>query len=100
MAWFHGGVPCPKPRPRILDRIEYKRERDAKERAFKAAVWARDKGFCQCCGVKCLKTIAADPKRGEVHHLKPRSTSPEKRYDVDNGQLLCLICHTKATRHL
>jgi hypothetical protein len=31
--------------------------------------------------------------------LKPRSLDPGKRYDVNNGQLVCALCHQKLTRH-
>jgi 5-methylcytosine-specific restriction endonuclease McrA len=93
------GVACPKPATKLVDRVAYKKEREAKERAFRQAVWTRDKSKCQRCGVKVIKTLALDAKRGEVHHLKPRSLDPGKRYDVNNGQLVCALCHQKLTRH-
>lgn len=89
-----GSRPMPKPRPRVLDRVEYKREAEKKARDFRAAVWKRDDGICQRCGVKCLRTITLDVRRGEVHHLKPRSISPENRYNVALARLYCLQCHT------
>lgn len=85
---------------RLKDRTAEKKQADALAKAFRAAVWARDKGKCQRCGVKVLKTLALDARRGEVHHKKPRSTSPELKYDVNHAELLCLSCHQKATRHL
>lgn len=88
------GVACPKPRPRILDRIAYKRAADAKARAFRAAVWARDGGLCRYCGRKVVHTFEAVPNRGEVHHRQGRNVAPEHRYTVARAVLLCLVCHT------
>lgn len=84
---------------RLRDRTAEKKQADALAKAFKAAVWLRDKGKCQRCGVKCLKTLSLDARRGEVHHRRPRSVAPELKYSVNHAQLLCLSCHQKATRH-
>lgn len=32
----------------------------------------------------------------ESHHIEPVKVSPEKQYDLDNGQCLCLWCHAEA----
>lgn len=88
------GLGFPKPRPVILDRISYKRERDARDRAFRAAVWLRDGGRCRSCNRKVIHTLDVVPNRGEVHHRRGRRVAPEDRVNVDAAVLLCLICHT------
>lgn len=88
----------PKPRPVIEDRIAYKREAEAKARAFRQAVWSRDKGKCQYCGRRVFRMLEALPERGEVHHRRGRNVSPEDRYNVAKAVLLCLLCHILAQR--
>lgn len=83
----------PKPRPIIEDRVAYKREADAKLRAFKAAVWARDASRCRACQRKVIKSISLVPERGEVHHRHGRNVRPEDRYRVAAAVLLCARCH-------
>lgn len=88
-----GFAPQPKPRPRVLDRIAYRKDREAKHRAFVAAVWVRDGGLCRHCGRKVLKTMQAVPSRGEVHHIHGRNVAPADRYNPKAAVLLCLLCH-------
>lgn len=83
----------PKPRPRILDRVARKRELEAKDRAFRKAVWARDEGFCRACGVKVKRTVLPEPYQGHVHHRHGRRVRPEDRFKVGRAVLLCAICH-------
>jgi 5-methylcytosine-specific restriction endonuclease McrA len=89
----------PKPRPRLVDRIAYKREREAKDRVFRAAVWARDAATCQRCGRRVRRILDAIPERGETHHLRGRNAAPEDRFNPDAAVLLCLLCHARAGRH-
>ena len=91
------GQACPKPRPRVLDRQQQKREDEQKQRGFIAAVWKNAGGKCEWCGVKVIKTLSLDPKQGQVDHIKPRSRAPELKFDPKNGRLLCRVCHD--TRH-
>lgn len=67
--------------------------------AFKAAVWARDKGQCRVCKRKVIRSLAVSPKRGEVHHLRGRNVAPKDRFNPEAAALLCAVCHAKAQRH-
>jgi hypothetical protein len=59
------GVPCQKPIPRVLDRIEQKRELAATERACRKAVDARDQRRCFFPNCRAFAN--------EKHHIQPRS---------------------------
>lgn len=83
----------PKPRPRVLDRVQYKRELEAKDRAFRKAVWERDGKQCRHCRRLVFKTLEPVSNRGEVHHRRGRNVAPEDRFNVDAAVLLCLRCH-------
>lgn len=82
----------------LAEKVAAMRADEKATAAFRAAVWKRDGGRCRVCGVQVKKTLALDPKRGEVHHRMPRSTKPERRYDVANGLLVCLQCHQRITK--
>lgn len=70
-------------------RIRYSKKMDD----WRKAVFERDNYTCQHCGAR----------NGQGHkiilnadHIKPFSLFPESRFDLDNGQTLCVPCH-KAT---
>lgn len=48
-------------------------------------VFVRDDFTCQHCGQKGGKL--------QAHHIKPFSTHPDLREDLDNGITLCVDCH-------
>lgn len=53
--------------------------------AWRESVFGRDDYACQICG-----------KRGVVlhaHHIRPFAEFPDLRFEVSNGQTLCLPCH-------
>lgn len=54
-------------------------------RDWRKATYERDDYTCQGCGVRGGKL--------QAHHIKPFSTHPELRYELDNGQTLCVDCH-------
>jgi 5-methylcytosine-specific restriction endonuclease McrA len=54
-------------------------------RLWRIAVYERDNYTCQDCGVRGGELNA--------HHIKPFSTYPEARYELDNGLTLCVDCH-------
>ena len=63
-------------------------------KAWRNAVFERDKYTCVHCGVKNKKGLG---KTVELHpdHIKPQSIYPELRLDVNNGRTLCASCHRK-----
>ena len=88
----------PKPQPRVYDRLAVKREQERKATLFRLHVWKRDLGVCRNCERTVIRSLELIAKRGEAHHIIPRSVEAV-RYDVRNGILLCFICHEKATRY-
>lgn len=57
-----------------------------KYQRWRIRVFERDQFSCQTCGSK---------ERLHAHHIAPYKKCVEKRYDIDNGQTLCIICHTR-----
>jgi 5-methylcytosine-specific restriction endonuclease McrA len=79
--------PQPRPRPRILAKLDRLRQRKAEERTVKAAVKFRDHGRCRVCG-----------KPGcDMHELVPRSLGG--RPSLDNSVFVCRACHQLLTAH-
>ena len=54
-------------------------------KAWRRAVFERDAYTCQDCG--------ATGSYLNAHHLKEIAQYPDLRFDIDNGQTLCLDCH-------
>lgn len=60
-------------------------------RQWREAVFKRDNWTCQEC-----------QKRGgdlEAHHIKAFYKYPKLRFEISNGQTLCIICHMKIDKH-
>lgn len=59
---------------------------------WRSAVFERDNYTCQHCGVRSGngRTIILN-----ADHIKPFADFPELRFDIKNGQTLCVACHRK-----
>lgn len=66
---------------------------DKAHKAWRLAVLTRDAWQCQ----GCLR-VCSDRREAHADHIVPISQGGE-RYDVANGQTLCLRCHGRKTRH-
>lgn len=74
--------------PSIITKDEKKKERGEKDEAFRAAVWKRDKARCRATLIPMLRSGMDDETVGEIDHAYPRSTAPERIFDVKNGILI------------
>lgn len=89
--------PHATPKAAMVTRLD---EKDAKDKddekqlnAWRKALRERAKGRCQKCGVKTIRTLELNTKRGEGHHIVGRANKA-LRYDSRNGLHLCLRCHS------
>jgi len=64
---------------------------DKAHKAWRLAVLTRDAWTCRECGRVC-----GGPKEAQADHVTPISQGGE-RYDVQNGQCLCIACHARKT---
>ena len=64
---------------------------DKAHRAWRQAVLTRDAWTCRDCGRVC-----SDRKEAQADHVRPISKGGE-RYDLANGQTLCIVCHGRKT---
>lgn len=62
-----------------------RKARKGKHGSWSRAVVSRDKATCQRCGVTGIEMHA--------HHIKSYSEFPDLRWNLDNGETLCCICH-------
>lgn len=96
MAWSRG-VAVPKPAPRVRQRLAHTREREANLRTARTAVWQRDQSQCRCCHRRLSRSSPDMTRRGEVHHIVPRSRLAKGAHaDTRNLVLLCVGCHADA----
>lgn len=95
MQALRAGKPIPKGRTRLEQTIEARPLTKVDAKAFKAAVWKRDKERCRCCRRKVAKLMGRVPERGEVHHLHGRTG--DLRFEANAAVLVCLLCHEKLT---
>ena len=70
---------------RLRGRLEYKQWRES--------VFERDDWTCQECKTRGGIELNA-------HHIKPFAFHPELRFDVNNGQTLCVDCHKGTDTYL
>lgn len=71
------------------DQAEYERVKNSRVGdkvllVWRNAVLLRDKNKCVRCGSK---------KKLRAHHKKHWVAHPELRYEIDNGETLCALCH-------
>lgn len=69
-------------------RVPHRRQKHNSDHLYKdwrRAVFERDNYTCQCCARRGISL--------QAHHIHPWANYPELRYDVDNGQILCISCH-------
>ncbi len=85
----------PKGPTRLQKIVEARPLTKVDDKAFKDAVWLRDKKRCRCCERKVLRIMGRTPERGEVHHLHGRTG--DLRFEADSAVLVCLGCHEKLT---
>lgn len=57
---------------------------------WRRAVFERDNYTCVWCGAR---SVAGKRITLNADHIKPFSTHPALRYEVDNGRTLCVDCH-------
>ncbi len=92
--------PHATPKYAMTSRLDVKDAKDKddekKLEAWKREVRVRDKGRCRVCGIKTVKTLELDPKRGEAHHIASRKEKVV-RHEIRNGLHCCLSCHEKFT---
>lgn len=79
--------------PSVLRTIANKAKRVSAEDAFRDAVWDRDGGISRASGKPVFRAHTDPSKRGEVAHIKARSTAPAEKYNPDNGVLLTAVEH-------
>lgn len=66
--------------------LETERGRASAELAkWRKAVFQRDSYTCQHCEAKGCELHA--------HHIQPFANFPDLRFDISNGQTLCVVCH-------
>jgi|688.fasta_scaffold164647_4 5-methylcytosine-specific restriction endonuclease McrA len=65
---------------------------DKAHRAWRRAVLTRDGWQCRTCGRVC-----GGYREAQADHVVPVSQGGD-RYDVANGQCLCIACHGRKTR--
>ncbi len=58
----------------------------------KREIYLRDEGICQSCGTFCLLNVGVkDPCKANIDHIV--SVKDGGTNNINNGQILCLICH-------
>jgi 5-methylcytosine-specific restriction endonuclease McrA len=74
---------CRIKRDKYLQETDYRNTPEYK--AWRTAVFERDKYTCQECGLfHCVLN---------AHHIKPYKKYPKLRFDISNGVTLCFNCH-------
>lgn len=70
-----------------------------KYRLWREAVFKRDGYKCVSCEIKTNKGLG-ETVILNAHHIKPFAYFPELRFELTNGQTLCIECHKKTDTYL
>ena len=87
----------PKPKPRVLDKVEKRKSQEQAKREAYRLVDIRDGFKCRACGRRCVQTMELQPNRLERHHLVFRSLGG--KFHSSNLVTLDYWCHSLAQRH-
>lgn len=73
------------------------RRNDRYFKEWRKKVFERDDYTCQNCGARngLGKTVKLN-----AHHIKPWSLYPDERFELSNGQTLCLSCHKETDSYM
>lgn len=90
-------VSFPKPKARSR-----KAKAESLARPFRNSAWRKhgqgirgqEHAPCARCGREVWRGVD-----GEIDHIKPRSTHPELRYDVENTRVTCHECNRYLKTH-
>lgn len=88
--------PIAKGLPRPLAKEEKRKAKEVSAADFRKGVWDRDERLSRASRKPLARSGTDVHKVGEVHHVVPRSLSPERIYDVTNGILLSKHEHALA----
>lgn len=95
VAALRAGRPISKGPTRLEQTMDARPLTKVDEKAFRDAVWDRDKYRCRCCGRKVQRIFGRVPQRGEVHHVHGRGG--DLRFEPITALLLCLRDHERVT---
>jgi hypothetical protein len=84
-------IGIPKPRARILDKRDEKRERERQVRELNRAIAERDSYRCRCCGREGQYDATQADRALHRHHVRYRSKGGEDA--TKNLVTLCAYCH-------
>lgn len=83
---------CPKPKPRIFEKRDERRDAEALKRQVYAEVDARDQRRCQCCGRRGNPNAVEALGRIHRHHILEASRGGPMT--AANILSVCALCHS------
>lgn len=78
-------------RPRTYHISNRLKHGNAFDREWRRSVFERDNYTCKKCGQR--------GGRLQAHHIKPYKEYLDLRYDINNGQTLCVDCHKRTENY-
>jgi 5-methylcytosine-specific restriction endonuclease McrA len=88
-----------KPRPRVLEREDERKQKDRTAVQVRRDVRERDGHRCRCCHTSVMPGSVTPRHRAEVHHLVKRSASKALALELSNLVTLCGLCHAAVEAH-